>query len=332
MSQFQSLNKKNIEYLKSVSAMPNILDKNRPNYDKYIQDMASRVKTTNSNLSLNNVMSDDASVSRPSRPERNFNAPANAPSPNMPPQGANQNIGPQSLPPPQNNQSKSYTDNFHYNYKGSRSNNVVPYINNAYQNSANSMGQNSVKAVSNKSQPVIDNSNNPFKLPHNSNSNSQVFRSEFSRARTVIKYSNDNLRRIQIKESIINTNLDNSSHLAGKNIYDLHRDFTPIWHYVVDKSHHHKEIILTAIIAGAFIVLCVKFKSQAMDILNNTNFSMSDKGLKNILLGLAIIGIITLFGYLIKKNLDYEKSERKLIADGCVHGIRQSLLEKKQMA
>ena len=184
---------------------------------------------------------------------------------------------------------------------------------------------------SSKSQTLMSYDN--FKAPRSSNSMIVV------KQLPAKSNSSNSLRRIQIRESIINTSIKSESNKmqpsvpvkAPENINNLvilQDSSGTSREFVIKLGKYIIIFVLGTAIAYAFYYAYNNCYDSIIEYYNNSFSSSNQVGSMVALFG--GVGILLFLSYLIKRNREITEKENKFIADNCFNGIKENLVSKRE--
>ena len=144
--------------------------------------------------------------------------------------------------------------------------------------------------------------------------------------------STRSLRRIQIRDSIINTNL--SSYFEFTSIADnktnnenILIDTNDITHEFIIKFRNY--IIIFLLGSALAAVLYISFTSSYELVSNYSKIFSNSEQLELLAIPILVLAGTAYVFYLKKRSKEISEKENKLIADNCFAGIKENLLNKK---
>jgi len=184
---------------------------------------------------------------------------------------------------------------------------------------------------SSKSQILMSQDN--FKAPRSSNSMIVV------KQLPAKSHSSNSLRRLQIKESIINTSIRSGSNKMQPSVsvkapenninnLDILKDSRSTSFEIILKLGKYVIIfVLGTAIAYAFYYAYNNSYDSILEFYNS--FTPSNQ-VGSIVTLVGGVGILLFLSYLIKRNREIVEKEKKFIADNCFNGIKENLVSKRE--
>jgi len=166
---------------------------------------------------------------------------------------------------------------------------------------------------------------NSFRAPQSSNSLVRVIPAK--------SFSSRSLRRIQINESIIKTNLNNffefpSENKAIKENENILFDANDITHEFILKFRNY--IIIFLLGSALAAVLYISFTTSFELLSSYSEIFKSSEHMELLAIPILILAGAAYVVYLKKRSKEITEKENKLIADNCFAGIKLNLLNKRE--